>query len=713
LELTNNAPLNPDYPCGWTSFVAQQTYHLDIALESNGPEPGSNGYSYSSMVQIWAAANATKSNVMMQWWRPDALFDEYLGTDAEFIGVHLPATTQDCKEHRVDPLDRCSPDWATRVGDPRGSCGESPYPLAKLVGTAIKELSENPAVPPALHSPAYRTIQKFQISDLQMGDIFRAWFALGGRDRYHLDPREAVCDWVVEHLEELVEFVPASHPRVVQENPHHFRGNFLAALVLSCLAIVGTFITAQLTYIRRAEKVMRLAQPRFLGMLLVGMLLVSLGALLNAIEPSDAICVSVVWLVNLGYTLELVPLIVKVAAINRLLTLTTHTRAGRSGRRMHQVNEKRLNGAVLLIAIVVSIGLMLWTFVDPPSKNFEVVVTDDLIVETGEFIVERTNFCKSEGVFWNYVAVSWQLLLLLAASVLAFQSRKISQLVEDVNETRTLAMMIYSHFLFISLRLVSFLYESRSSFSFAEDEVASDVSRSQFAAARSIIFAADTIATLSIYFAPKFFKKGSSINSDEIDSSSNFMNTPDVEGNLPERQLPVKKSVHKSWNERTPDSVEEKDLMREALKAARQVRGRFSQENSHLSEDDSSSSAAMGFASGGVENRSRELLHGFIRDSLNLGGRMSSSESESRQSRRRRSSGGISSVGSHSSGRMTSMQYSSHATSLAPVSEVEGTVPTDSEAEETDPTDDGTPMRDDARRKNEEGRRKLLEPDSP
>ena len=35
-----------DFPCGWTSYVKQQTHHLRIALESNGPEPISDGYSY-------------------------------------------------------------------------------------------------------------------------------------------------------------------------------------------------------------------------------------------------------------------------------------------------------------------------------------------------------------------------------------------------------------------------------------------------------------------------------------------------------------------------------------------------------------------------------------------------------------------------------------------------------------------------------------------
>ena len=57
-----------DYPCGWTSFFIQQAHHLEIALKSSGKEPYSEGYSYARAVQIWAAANWTKSDVIGWWW---------------------------------------------------------------------------------------------------------------------------------------------------------------------------------------------------------------------------------------------------------------------------------------------------------------------------------------------------------------------------------------------------------------------------------------------------------------------------------------------------------------------------------------------------------------------------------------------------------------------------------------------------------------------
>jgi hypothetical protein len=48
-----------DYPCGWSSHVLQQTHHLNIPVKSSGSEPGAEGYSYSQLKEIWAAASPT------------------------------------------------------------------------------------------------------------------------------------------------------------------------------------------------------------------------------------------------------------------------------------------------------------------------------------------------------------------------------------------------------------------------------------------------------------------------------------------------------------------------------------------------------------------------------------------------------------------------------------------------------------------------------
>ena len=52
-----------DYPCGWSSYTAAQMYHLDIALEGDGDQVN-KGYSYGHLIELWKAANATKSNLV-------------------------------------------------------------------------------------------------------------------------------------------------------------------------------------------------------------------------------------------------------------------------------------------------------------------------------------------------------------------------------------------------------------------------------------------------------------------------------------------------------------------------------------------------------------------------------------------------------------------------------------------------------------------------
>ena len=50
-----------DYPCGWVSYMGSQLHHLEIALDKQR-------YGYSRAIELYHAANATKSSLMMMWW---------------------------------------------------------------------------------------------------------------------------------------------------------------------------------------------------------------------------------------------------------------------------------------------------------------------------------------------------------------------------------------------------------------------------------------------------------------------------------------------------------------------------------------------------------------------------------------------------------------------------------------------------------------------
>lgn len=78
----NNCTTNPttctghifNYPCTWTSYVVPQTYHLNIALTSDTAENSTYlGYTYGQLVDGLKAANATKSDMVILWWTPEAV----------------------------------------------------------------------------------------------------------------------------------------------------------------------------------------------------------------------------------------------------------------------------------------------------------------------------------------------------------------------------------------------------------------------------------------------------------------------------------------------------------------------------------------------------------------------------------------------------------------------------------------------------------------
>lgn len=182
----------------------------------------------------------------------------------------------------------------------------------------------------------------------------------------------------------------------------------------------------------------------------------------------------------MGYTLQLVPLIVKIAAINAMM---------KAAERMRRTTIKIRNLLLVVAAVsgVMVVFLILWTVLDPPLRKGEYQLTETQN-EDGATIIESSYYCRSESNVWVFIPVGWDTLLLLCASVLAVQTRNLRQ---DFNESRTLAVLIYSHFVFVLLRLATFFLQDTG------------IQNSTLAGTRSLIYSVDTTATIFIYFLPK------------------------------------------------------------------------------------------------------------------------------------------------------------------------------------------------------------------
>jgi 7 transmembrane sweet-taste receptor of 3 GCPR len=466
-----------DFPCHWDSFVGPQLHYLNIALKSSGPEGPAEGYPYARLVEMWKAANATRSNLIMYYWTPEALYQQFAGTDAEFIRVAMPPPSQKCQEARRLETDQCNPDFQKRIGSPDGICEESTKNLFKLL---VGNLYESDLVEESIRSPAYEALQLFQMTELQLGKIF-------DYKREEPTPRHAVCRWIVQNLDSFQTFLPRSYPRLLRDESKSRDGLSTTALVLAVIATAFVVCTIYAVVKHRHLRAIRLAQIEFLYFLLAGLLLVAVGSLLLA---AGSKCVVIIWFINFGYTLELVPLIVKVAAVNQLLG------AARQFRRV-VIARKSLFSAVLGISFCVFVFLLLWTILDPPRQNPEYTLTSD-VTQDGRTVVEVNYYCSSDNLVWDYIAVGWNTLLLLCATVLAFQTRTLQR---DFNESQTLAFLIYSHFIFVVLRLIIVWLQVTAN------------------GLRSLIFSIDTLATILIYFIPKF---SAAANKPPQDRSTSF-----------------------------------------------------------------------------------------------------------------------------------------------------------------------------------------------
>jgi hypothetical protein len=193
-----------------------------------------------------------------------------------------------------------------------------------------------------------------------------------------------------------------------------------------------------------------------------------------------ASCVAAEWLIVLGYSLELVPLIVKIAAINRIMQASEQLRRIR-------VSKYSLYISVAIVMSIAGVFLALWTALDPPTRQRELELTEDT-TDAGETIVTIEYFCNSDSNAWDYAAVVWQLVLLVSGSVMAFQSRKVRQ---DFNESQILGVLIYSQFLFAVARLATFWL---------------DIGERTAEGLRRLLMSIDAIMSLTIYFFPKIIK---------------------------------------------------------------------------------------------------------------------------------------------------------------------------------------------------------------
>lgn len=500
----NNCTLNPTTctghivtpECTWSVSLDAQLYWNDIVgLARDGPVPPVGGYSSAHIEQIYRAANATGNHIILQWYEPEPMHFEFLGDEEyEMLPVTLPLATLECLAARPDAAARCSDSFEVRRGNSSvAGCGTRVQSLQRITAIALEE--HTTSLPEVDQSPAYEFLKHIQVTNLDLLSIIRRW-KLKNKHQERLgkvyDPigsiRESVCIWVSENQKQLQSFIPTGYPRILVERSDYSAWYMIMARaiggVVACIAFLGFFAVFRF----RHTKSMVFAQPIFLQLILLGFCMVSIGAVFYTTTPQKSHCLASIWLIVLGYTIELVPVLVKTAKINQLIRSYTKTQ------RRIQLNRHTMLCQVAGVVACVVAYLIAWTLIDPPTIEENRTLKTTTSVDDGGrsesiTLVESDVRCSAETSVWRYVAFAWQAILLILAAFLAFQSRDI---MAQLNESKSLAVMVYSHSLFIILRGVCTVF-------YIQDIFPSSTS----AAIMSLVFSLDTLTAMGIYVIPK------------------------------------------------------------------------------------------------------------------------------------------------------------------------------------------------------------------
>ena len=158
-------------------------------------------------------------------------------------------------------------------------------------------------------SPAHAALQSYKIKNIDLQQIYQY-----RNDHPEQDRREAVCKWFADNIDTIKDtFIPRTYPRQ-RLNKVFYQPFVYAALVIASLSLLCVLLCAMGSKYYEKEKVMVYAQVDFLLIVLSGLFLVAAGSVLSSVKPSKAVCVARQWLVAVGYSLELIPLMVKVSA---------------------------------------------------------------------------------------------------------------------------------------------------------------------------------------------------------------------------------------------------------------------------------------------------------------------------------------------------------------------------------------------------------------
>ena len=459
--------------CNARAFSEAQMFWNDISMKSMGPLEPNGGYTDDQMVNIFEAANWTRSNVLFVWSLPSLLVSNFEDTDASWFRVQFPDPTEACQQKQLSDDLSCTDNELDRVGNSLHFCDYPVERTVKIISSELKKIHDATSL--ASKSPALDFLQTFRIKLHTMQEIMDETVRLSHKlQDFDLDStypdREATCRWIYDNLEQIeLELLPIGYPRkIVQQVGTMNQGLSKVAVSFAGLSLCTILCVSILIVTNRSKSAIRQAQVAFLVWMLIGKVLtcldsyapsifrlmlsllfcqtlglslVSLGAICLLITSLNITCTLFEWAILLGYTMVTCPLLIKISAINKVAI---------SAQKLRRVNfdGTKLKRYPLYFCIPVLLFLIVWTIVDIPKPTTSLSVH----VESGNVFdqILVNSHCASSLQVWSIVAYTWQMVLVFSALVLVCRSGHIST---ELSENQSLMFITYSQFVSVILRI--------------------------------------------------------------------------------------------------------------------------------------------------------------------------------------------------------------------------------------------------------------------
>ena len=225
------------------------------------------------------------------------------------------------------------------------------------------------------------------------------------------------------------------------------KGLFAAGYAMVSINYALAFVCAVLLYVHRKKKIVQLAQPLFLALILFGtvvdttsIIFMSRDNRTSSKEQLDASCFAWPWLLTLGQMLTTATLVAKIYRVKAVMGSTKYTtKSGRSNMiRKTKVTTKDVSGFIVGGLVVDVIVLAVWYGTDPFRWTFAVTSRD-----FQDLVLQARGECSSAGPnAWVYpfVILIFHLALLIYGNVLAFQTRHVHR----ISDSKLVAISLFN-----------------------------------------------------------------------------------------------------------------------------------------------------------------------------------------------------------------------------------------------------------------------------